>query len=126
MRELTQNVLQVAVLEIFNIFLLAEEVPVDVSPSEQPHVRVIGDGPVCVVGPVQSCALSLRLHRRNEERHAKEPQQLLAAEEHGQLTSGTFWNLLRCSAVGAQVIHPECCSLNSTNHLRRLLQSCSA
>lgn len=86
-RELTQNVLQVTVLEIFNIFVLAEEVLVDVSPSEQPHVRVIGDGPVCVVGPVQSCALSLGLHRCNEERHAKEPQQLLAAEEHGQLTS---------------------------------------
>lgn len=93
MRALTQNVLQITVLEIFNIFVLAEEILVDVSPSEQPHIRVIGDGPVCVVGPVQSCALSLSLHWRNQERHAKEPQQLLGTEKHGQLTRLTFWNL---------------------------------
>lgn len=58
------------------------------SPSEQPHIRVIGDGPVRVVGPVQSGALSLGLHRCDQERHAEEPQQLLATEEPGQLTSG--------------------------------------
>lgn len=80
-RALTQNVLQVAVLEIFNIFVLAEEILVDVSPSEQPHIRVVGDGPVRVVGPVQSCALGLGLHRCNQERHAKEPQQLLVTEQ---------------------------------------------
>lgn len=87
---LTQDVLQVAVLEIFDVFVLAEEVLVDVSPSEQPHIRVIGDGPVRVVGPVQCCALSLGLHRRSQERHAKEPQQLLVGEERRQLTSAAF------------------------------------
>lgn len=74
---LTQDVLQVAVLEIFHVFVLAEEILVDVPPSEQPHVRVVGDGPVRVVGPVQSRALGLGLHRRHQEGHAEEPQQLL-------------------------------------------------
>lgn len=81
-RALTQYVLQVTVLEIFNIFVLAEEILVDVSPSEEPHVGVVGDGPVRVVIPVQSCTLSLGLHRRNQKGHAKEPQQLLVAKEY--------------------------------------------
>lgn len=81
-RALTQDVLQVAVLEIFNVFVLAEEILVDVSPSEEPHIGVVGDGPVRVVVPVQSRTLSLGLHRRNQKGHAKEPQQLLVTEEH--------------------------------------------
>lgn len=106
MRALTQNILQVTVLEIFDIFVLAEEILVDVSPSEQPHIRVIGDGPVCVVGPVQSCALSLSLHWCNQEGHAKEPQQLLGTEEHGQLTS------LSLFTQNISVLQ----TLNTTNH----------
>lgn len=85
MRPLTQNVLQVTVLEIFDIFVLAEEILVDMSPTKQPHIRVIGDGPVRVVAPVQSCALSLGLHWCNQERHAKELQQLLVTGDHAQV-----------------------------------------
>lgn len=89
----TQLVLQVAVLVVFNVFVLAEEVLVDVSPSEQPHIRVVRDGPVCVVGPVQSCTLSLGLRGRHQERHAEQPQQLLEPTRETVETSrhaGTF------------------------------------
>lgn len=77
---LTQLVLQVTELVVFNMFVLAEEVLVDVSPSKQPHVWVVRDGTICVVGAVECCTLSLGLHRRHNERHAKQPQQLLASK----------------------------------------------
>lgn len=109
MRGLTQNVLQVTVLEILHIFVLAEEILVDVPPSEQPHVRVVGDGPVRVVGPVQSCALGLSLHRCDQERHAKEPQQLLVTKEKCELQESAF-----CSAAWSSLFTQ---TLNTTNLL---------
>lgn len=74
---LTQLVLQVAVLVVLHVFVLAEEVLVNVPSSEQPHVRVVGDGPVGLVGAVQRRTLSLGLHRSHEKRNTKQPQQLL-------------------------------------------------
>lgn len=78
--QLTQLALQVAVLVVLHVFALAEEVLVDVSPSEQPHVRVVRDGAVCVVRSVQRCTLGLGLRRRNQERNAEQPQQLLVVK----------------------------------------------
>ena len=77
---LTQLVLQVTVLVVFNIFVLAEEVLVDVSSSKQPHVRVVRDGPVCLLSAVECCTLSLGLRRSHQVRHAEQPQQLLETE----------------------------------------------
>lgn len=91
MPTLTQLVLQVAVLVVFNVFVLVEEVLVDVSPSEQPHIRVVSDGPVRVVGPVQSCTLSLGLRRRHQERHAEQPQQLLQRGKRSKRHVGRFF-----------------------------------
>lgn len=78
---LTQLTLQVAELVVLHVFVLAEEVLVHVSPSEQPHVRVVRNGPVRLVGAVQRRALSLGLHRRHQERHAEQPQQLLVSTQ---------------------------------------------
>lgn len=77
---LTQLALQVAVLVVLHVFLLAEEVLVHVSPSEQPHVRVVRDGAVRVVRSVQRCTLGLGLRRRYQERNAEQPQQLLGGK----------------------------------------------
>lgn len=74
---LTQLALQVTVLIVFDVFVLAEEVLVDVSASKQPHVRVVRDGSMGVVVSVQSSTLSLGLHRRDQERNTEELQQLL-------------------------------------------------
>lgn len=106
---LTQLVLQVAVLVVFNVFVLAEEVLVDVSPSEQPHIRVVCDGPVCVVGPVQSCALSLGLRRRHQERHAEQPQQLLEPTRETVETThvGTFLLFASLFNDADAASHPE-------------------
>lgn len=74
---LTQPALQVAELVVLHVFVLAEEVLVDVSPSEQPHVRVVRDGAVRVVRSVQSRTLGLGFCRRHQEWNAEQPQQLL-------------------------------------------------
>lgn len=74
---LTQLALHVTVLVVLHVFVLAEEVPVDVSASEQPHVRVVRDGAVRVVRSVQRCTLGLGFCRCNQERNAEQPQQLL-------------------------------------------------
>lgn len=74
---LTQLVLQVTVLVVLHVFVLAEEVLVHVPPAEQPHVRVVRDGPVSLVGAVEGRALGFGLHRRHHERDAEQPQQLL-------------------------------------------------
>lgn len=78
-RALTQLVLQVTVLVVFHIFVLVEEVFVYMSPSKQPHVWVVCDGPMSVVSAVERRALSLGLRRGHKERYAKQPQQLLVS-----------------------------------------------
>lgn len=79
---LTELALQVAVLVMFNIFVLAEEVLVNVTSSEQPHIRVVGDGPVRVVGPIERRTLSLGLHRSHQIWDAEQSQQLLVSSGH--------------------------------------------
>lgn len=79
---LTELALQVAVLVMFDIFVLAEEVLVNVTSSEQPHVRVVCDGPVRVVGPIERRTLSLGLHRSHQIWDAEQPQQLLVSNGH--------------------------------------------
>lgn len=91
-RALTQLALQVTVLVVFNIFVLAKEVLVDVSPSKQPHVWVVRDGPVCVFSAVECCTLSLGFRRCHNERHAKQPQQLLVSKMKPSLLANKIKN----------------------------------
>lgn len=85
---LTELVLNIQKLEVFHIFVVVEEVFVDVSPSKQPDVTVVSNGAVSLVRPFQSCTLSFGFHRGYDERHPEQPQQLLI-----QTNTGTMFSL---------------------------------
>lgn len=84
---LTQLVLHVHRLVMLHVFVLVEEVLVDVSAAEEPDVAVVGDGAVRLVQTVQRRTLGFGLHRRHDERHTEQTQQLLKPSQEQEHVS---------------------------------------
>lgn len=74
---LTELILNIQGLVLLYIFVVGEEVFIDVAGTEEPDVTVVGDGAVGLIQLLQCGTLRLSLHGRYQERHAEETEQLL-------------------------------------------------